>query len=97
VVLSWTDDAAAAETGDLSVTCRFFARYAEMAGRDTIEISLPRGATVRDAIGAARACLDGAAGLPAVPLVAVNREHADPDRVLGDGDEVAFLPPLAGG
>jgi molybdopterin converting factor small subunit len=30
-------------------------------------------------------------------MVAVNREHARSDRVLTEGDEVAFLPPLAGG
>jgi len=31
------------------------------------------------------------------PAVAVNMEYASPDVVLGEGDEVAFLPPVAGG
>lgn len=29
--------------------------------------------------------------------VAVNREYASPDAALGDGDEVALLPPVSGG
>ncbi|HTR02343.1 MAG TPA: molybdopterin converting factor subunit 1 [Thermoanaerobaculia bacterium] len=31
------------------------------------------------------------------PPAAVNREYAAPETVLRDGDEVAFLPPVAGG
>ena len=30
-------------------------------------------------------------------LYAVNREYADPDRELADGDEVALIPPVSGG
>jgi molybdopterin synthase catalytic subunit/molybdopterin converting factor small subunit len=30
-------------------------------------------------------------------LVAVNREYADAERPLADGDEVAFIPPVSGG
>jgi molybdopterin converting factor small subunit len=52
---------------------------------------------VADAVATLRERLQGAAGLPIDPLVAVNREHSRSDRVLTDGDEVAFLPPLAGG
>lgn len=81
----------------LTVRCRFFARYAEMVGCDTVDISVPQGATVSDAVAAVHERLAGAAGMPPVPLVAVNREHAAQDRRLGDGDELAFLPPLAGG
>ena len=35
--------------------------------------------------------------LPANTLVAVNREYADVDRRVKDGDEVAFFPPVTGG
>jgi molybdopterin synthase catalytic subunit len=30
-------------------------------------------------------------------LVAVNRQYAEPDHALADGDEVAFIPPVSGG
>jgi molybdopterin converting factor small subunit len=85
------------DVSPLSVRCRFFARYGEMVGCDTHDLILHGGATVADAVAAVRERLAGAAGLPVDPLVAVNREHARSDRVLADGDEVAFLPPLAGG
>ena len=32
-----------------------------------------------------------------MPPAAVNREYVQPDTLLRDGDEVAFLPPVAGG
>jgi molybdopterin converting factor small subunit len=35
--------------------------------------------------------------LPEQPLAAVNQEHALPDQPLADGDDLALLPPLAGG
>jgi molybdopterin synthase catalytic subunit/molybdopterin converting factor small subunit len=34
---------------------------------------------------------------PAGLLYAVNREYADPDRALANGDEVALIPPVSGG
>lgn len=34
---------------------------------------------------------------PSVPPAAVNREYVDSETILRDGDEVAFLPPVAGG
>ena len=32
-----------------------------------------------------------------MPPAAVNREYTGPDTRLAEGDEVAFLPPVAGG
>ena len=37
------------------------------------------------------------AELPPRPLVAVNREYATYDQVIEPGDEVALIPPVAGG
>jgi molybdopterin synthase catalytic subunit len=87
---------AAAAPATISVTCRLFARYAEALGRDELQLDLAAGATVADAVHELRR---GAAGgvVPERPLAAVNREHAAPDTPLRDGDEVALLPPLAGG
>ena len=31
------------------------------------------------------------------PMTAVNETYADADQVLRDGDELAFIPPVAGG
>jgi molybdopterin synthase catalytic subunit len=79
------------------VRCRFFARYAEVLGTATHDLQVPRGATVGSAVQALRERLPGGQALPKVPLAAVNLEHVDLGHVLVDGDELALLPPLAGG
>lgn len=80
-----------------SVRVRFFARYAELAGRaeGTLSLSLP--ATVSDVVARARREWPGVSALPPAPLAALNLRHVRLDAPVADGDEVAFLPPLAGG
>jgi molybdopterin synthase catalytic subunit len=74
------------------VRVRLFAMLRERAGSGEIELELPEGARVRDAL----AQVEGiAAGLPLV--MAVNREYADDDAVLSPGDELALIPPVSGG
>jgi molybdopterin converting factor small subunit len=90
-------DGRAAATATITVHCRFFARYADALGRDEMALEMPDGATVADAVGRLRDTLPKADLLPERPLAAVNREHAAPDTPLADGDEMALLPPLAGG
>ena len=82
---------------DATVRVRFFARYAELAGRTegTLTVVLP--ATVSDVVARARREWPGASALPPEPLAAVNLRHARLDASISDGDEVALLPPLAGG
>jgi molybdopterin converting factor small subunit len=81
----------------VTVRCRLFARYAELAGTEAIDLDLPTGATVEQAVHALRARLAEGVRFPASPLAAVNRQHAAPGWILADGDELALLPPLAGG
>jgi len=75
----------------IKVKERLFAVLRERAGSDTVDLELPDGATVRDAIAAVAV----ADGLPVV--MAVNREVAAADVVLGPGDELALIPPVSGG
>lgn len=74
----------------------FFARYRELAGMESLALELPAGSTAADAVTAVRShgALDR---LPPRPAVAVNREYAPLATPLRDGDEVALLPPVAGG
>jgi molybdopterin synthase catalytic subunit len=74
------------------VRIRLFAMLRERAGRDVLELELPDGARVADALAAVG---DLAAGLPLV--LAVNREYAPPERPLAAGDELALIPPVSGG
>lgn len=72
-----------------------FASYAEALGRDEISVDLASGATVADCVAAVRR--ETGERVPPAPLVAVNRRYARPDHVLAAGDEVALVPPVAGG
>ena len=69
-----------------------FAALRERAGRDAIDLELPDGALVSDALAAVD---DLARGLPLV--LAVNREYAAPEDALAPGDELALIPPVSGG
>lgn len=80
-----------------TVQVRFFASYAELVGRSATAISLTLPATVGDVVRLVRERLPGARALPERPLAAVNLKHVRLDTPVRDGDEVAFLPPIAGG
>jgi molybdopterin converting factor small subunit len=83
-------------TGSTKVHILLFASYAERLGLERLEAALPPDATVADALDYLRA-LPGGADLPARPLCARNLTHVSTDVTLADGDELAVLPPLAGG
>jgi len=62
-----------------------------------VDLPVRPNATVEDVLLQLRAALPGADRLPQRPLVAVNRVHARADTRVADGDELAILPPMAGG
>lgn len=74
----------------MEVSVRLFAGLKERAGSDRVQVRLPDPATVADLLRAMdlppRSC-----------VVAVNREYADADRVIGPRDELALIPPVSGG
>lgn len=80
----------------MTVTLRFFASYADSLGTPSIELDLDDGSTVDDVMKAI-AAMPGSSRLPPNPLVAVNHSYASSSFVLVDGDEVALIPPVAGG
>ena len=80
-----------------TVRVRFFARYAELAGCESTSLDLPLPATVGDVMRRLREALPGVGALPDRPLAAVNLKHARLDAPVAAGDEVALLPPFAGG
>jgi molybdopterin converting factor small subunit len=81
----------------MTVTVRLFARYAEVLACDAVEAQVPAGSTVADVIEWLRGQYPGGQMLPRRPLCAVRLEQVASDRVLADGDELALLPPVAGG
>jgi MoaE-MoaD fusion protein len=76
----------------MEVRVRLFAGLRERAGAEVVELELPDGAVVGDALERLRGLTDD---LPVV--MAVNREYAERDLELRAGDEVALIPPVSGG
>jgi molybdopterin synthase catalytic subunit len=86
----------AAAPSSLTVRVLLFGSYAEGLGFETLELTLPSPATVAAVVDHLRS-LPGGHQLPPKPLCARNLAHASPDEPVADGDEIAILPPLAGG
>jgi molybdopterin converting factor small subunit len=80
-----------------TVRVKFFASYAELVGRQETGLELALPATVADVVRRLREEFDWAQPLPDRPLAAVNLRQVQLDAPVSAGDEVALLPPLAGG
>lgn len=80
----------------MRIRALLFATYREMAGTDRVDLELDPGATAADVVRRLRD-RPGLDRLPAEPALAVNETYAPLSTVLSDGDEVALLPPVAGG
>jgi molybdopterin converting factor small subunit len=80
----------------MTIAVLLFASYADVLGGDRITVDLPAGSSVRDLLDEVRR-LPGAGRLPPTPVVAVNTRYASPHQRLEVGDEVALIPPVAGG
>ena len=76
----------------MRVRVKLFAALRERAGGGERELELGDGATLGDVWSR----LD-LGPEPDGLLYAVNREYADRDQPLGDGDEIALIPPVSGG
>ena len=80
----------------MEVRVLLFASYADAFGAPNIAVDLREGATVKDLLAKVKELAMGHS-LPHAPLVAVNQEYAAPGAVIRTGDEVALIPPVAGG
>lgn len=81
----------------VSVQALFFAAYRDLVGTKALSVDLPAGATVGDLVAELRGRGAPFNALPLEPAVAVNRAYALHHEPLSAGDEVAFIPPVAGG
>jgi len=81
----------------MKIRALFFASYRDLLGTGEIALLFPEGTTVSGMVAELRGRGGAFGNLPAYPVVAVNEEYAAEDRLLRDGDVVAFIPPVAGG
>lgn len=77
----------------MSIQVHFFASLSERLGLAEATVDSLDSMTALDVWKAATDQADLADNI----LIAVNKEYAKPDAVVGDGDEVAFFPPVTGG
>lgn len=76
----------------MRVEVRLFAGLREQAGTRSRTLDLADGATAGDVWRALELGTE-----PEGLMIAVNRAYAERDHVLGEGDEVALIPPVSGG
>jgi molybdopterin converting factor subunit 1 len=81
---------------DMEIRVLLFASYADAFGASNVAVTLRDGATVKELLEKVREMAVGHA-LPPAPLIALNQEYAAPSDVVRASDEVALIPPVAGG
>src|SRR2546429_2281068 len=89
--LPWADMPVA-----VAVHVRYFARLREQAGTESETIELAPGSTVTDAYDVVKRAHPGLEPNRDTVRPALNMEFADWDAVVGEGDELAFIPPVSG-
>jgi len=80
----------------MTVRVLLFASYADALGKPELTLELPAGSRVGDVLLRVRDLVSGKR-VPDKPLVAVNQRYARHDQPIASSDEVAIIPPVAGG
>ena len=81
----------------MKVKLLHFASFRDAVGREEELREIPEGGRIDELWAALSREVPLFARFAAMPPAAVNREYVPAGTVLRDGDEVAFLPPVAGG
>jgi molybdopterin synthase catalytic subunit len=81
----------------MQVTVKWFGPLREATGTKELGVRLPDGARLGDLAALLAREHAAFAAMASRLRAAVNQEVAEVDAALADGDEVAFLPPVAGG
>jgi len=81
----------------MRVTVRLFARLRDIAGVAELARDLAPGATVGDLWRQLALEFPDLAVYERSISSAINADYARMDQAVGDGDEIAFLPPVSGG
>ena len=81
----------------MRVTVRLFARLRDLAGSGELVRDVPSPATVRTVWQGLVGEIPALQDYEKTMSVAVNADYAKMSATIGDGDEVAFMPPVSGG
>ena len=80
----------------MTVRVLLFASYADAVGTNEVTLELADGSVVGDVVTRVRE-MSGGRALPPSPLLAVNASYASASARVRAGDEIAIIPPVAGG
>ncbi len=81
----------------MKVRLLYFAVLRDITGKSEVDVELPDGARPREVWQTLRAQYAKLAAYEQPPMTAINESYASADAVLHEGDELAFIPPVAGG
>lgn len=81
----------------MKIKVKLFARLRELAGTNTIEINTPENTTIAELIETLQTEYPKLAAAAANTIVSLNKDFAELQTHLHEGDEVALFPPVSGG
>lgn len=81
----------------MKIRLLFFAVLRDIAGRDEKVIDVPEGTRAGDVWLRLRDRHPELRDYIQPPMIAVNESYVGAEELLRDGDELAFIPPVAGG
>lgn len=81
----------------MRVRMLYFAVLRDIIGKSEADVMIPEGSRAADVWQMLRRDHRELADYDQPPLTAINESYAAPDSLLRDGDELAFIPPVAGG
>ena len=81
----------------MKVRLLYFAVLRDITGKAEEVIELPDGTRAQEIWNRLRNRHDQLAGYERPPMTAINESYVSADELVRDGDEVAFIPPVAGG
>ena len=81
----------------MKVEVKLFAVAKQLVGAETVNLELPRGATVKELRAALVQQQPAMADVVQHVLFAVNTEYADDETTIPNDAEIACIPPVSGG
>ncbi|MEO8035166.1 MAG: molybdopterin converting factor subunit 1 [Acidobacteriota bacterium] len=81
----------------MKVRLLFFAVLRDITGQIESDLTVADGTRAADVWEILRQRYTQLAGYTQPPMIAINEEYARADSLLREGDQLAFIPPVAGG
>lgn len=81
----------------MKVRVKLFASFREIVGQGELRMEVVEGSTIGDVVSKLIEKHPRLSKISETMIYSVNKEYADSNRKLQDGDEIGVLPPISGG